>query len=141
MTESLDVLRAELQARGVDDTDMSNEPFDQFHRWFRVCVDAGVHEPEAMVVSSVDDGGRPSSRHVLLRGLDRGFVFFTNITSQKGARAHGATGCGHLLPLERPGPPGTRRRRRREGDRWRGRRLLRVPPAREPDRGLGLTSE
>lgn len=84
MTESLDVLRAELQARGVDDTDMSNEPFDQFHRWFRVCVDAGVHEPEAMVVSSVDDGGRPSSRHVLLRGLDRGFVFFTNVTSQKG---------------------------------------------------------
>ena len=84
MTESLDVLRAELQARGVDDLDMSNEPFGQFHRWFRVCVDAGVHEPEAMIVSSVDDAGRPSSRHVLLRGVDRGFVFFTNFTSQKG---------------------------------------------------------
>lgn len=84
MTESLDVLRAELQSRGVDDADMGDEPVGQFRRWFQVCVDAGVHEPEAMIVSSVDGAGRPSSRHVLMRGVDRGFVFFTNFTSQKG---------------------------------------------------------
>ncbi len=89
MSDSLDVLRAELQARGVDVADMSDEPFAQFQRWFQVCVEAGVHEPEAMIVSSVDDVGRPSSRHVLMRGHDHGFVFFTNATSQKGRELTG----------------------------------------------------
>ncbi len=37
-----------------------------------------------MIVASVDDTGQPSSRHVLLRGVDHGFVFFTNYESQKG---------------------------------------------------------
>ena len=80
----LDVLRAELQERGLRRTDLLDDPFAQFGRWFDVAVDAGLHEPEAMVVSSVGDDGMPSSRHVLLKGLDHGFVFFTNYTSRKG---------------------------------------------------------
>ncbi len=80
----LDVLRAQLQERGLRRTDLLDDPFAQFGRWFDVAVDAGLHEPEAMVVSSVGDDGMPSSRHVLLKGLDHGFVFFTNYTSRKG---------------------------------------------------------
>src|SRR4051794_19203561 len=45
---------------------------------------AGLHEPEAMVVSSVGNDGVPSSRYVLLKGIDHGFVFFTNQQSEKG---------------------------------------------------------
>ena len=63
---------------------MDPDPFTEFGKWFEVCVEAGVHEPEAMVVSSLGGDGRLSSRHVLLKGLDHGFVFFTNYTSQKG---------------------------------------------------------
>jgi pyridoxamine 5'-phosphate oxidase len=81
---SLDARRLELQESGLDDVDMAADPFTQFRVWFEVCVAAGVHEPEAMVVSSLGDGGRLSSRHVLLKGVDHGFVFFTNYTSQKG---------------------------------------------------------
>lgn len=86
MTESLTLAerRAALQARGVDRPELAPEPIAQFRDWFDVCVEAGVHEPEAMIVSTVDADGRPSSRHVLMRGLDHGWVFFTNHQSQKG---------------------------------------------------------
>lgn len=80
----LDVLRLRLQDQGVTEGELAADPFVQFHRWFDVCSTAGVHEPEAMIVSSVSDDAVPSSRHVLLRGLDHGFVFFTNHDSQKG---------------------------------------------------------
>jgi len=80
----LDALRVRLQANGLKRADLAASPFDQFTNWFNVARDAGVHEPEAMIVSSVGADGQPSSRHVLLRGLDHGFVFFTNYTSQKG---------------------------------------------------------
>ena len=80
----LDQLRAELQTRGLRRDDLADDPFEQFARWFDLAVQVGLHEPEAMVVSSVGDDGMPSSRHVLLKGIDRGFVFFTNYTSQKG---------------------------------------------------------
>lgn len=42
-------------------------------------------EPTAMTVATVGEGGRPSARTVLLKGLDeRGFVFYTNFDSSKG---------------------------------------------------------
>lgn len=80
----LDTLRLELQARGVRRSELDADPLVQFGRWFDVSTDAGIHEPEAMIVSTVDGEGMPSSRHVLLKGVDHGFVFFTNYESQKG---------------------------------------------------------
>jgi len=60
-------------------------------------------EPDAMVLSTVDDNGQPSGRFVLLKGFDeRGFVFYTNLESRK-ARALSATGraalCIYWAPL------------------------------------------
>lgn len=81
----LDALRRRLQERGIDRDDLLDDPIAQFRRWFDEAVAAGVHEPEAMVLATADGHGRPSARHVLLRGLDeRGFAFFTNRESQKG---------------------------------------------------------
>ena len=80
----LDARRLELQQSGVSELDLVADPFVQFHQWFDLCVAEGMHEPEAMIVSSIDGVGQPSSRHVLLRGVDHGFVFFTNYQSQKG---------------------------------------------------------
>jgi pyridoxamine 5'-phosphate oxidase len=41
-------------------------------------------EPDAVVLSTVDDDGQPSGRFVLLKAFDdRGFVFYTNLQSRK----------------------------------------------------------
>jgi pyridoxamine 5'-phosphate oxidase len=65
---------------------MLAEPIEQFRRWFDEAVAAGQAEPEAMAVATAAADGRPSVRYVLLRGVDeRGFVFFTNGRSRKGA--------------------------------------------------------
>lgn len=49
-----------------------------------LAVAAGIGEPNAMVLATADEEGDPSSRTVLLKGVDpRGFTFFTNLTSRK----------------------------------------------------------
>ena len=69
----------------LDPASVDPDPIAQFRAWFAAARDAGIYEPEAMTVSTVSADGRPSSRFVLLRGLDeRGFAFFTNYTSAKG---------------------------------------------------------
>ena len=48
-------------------------------------IHAQVPEPTAMSLATVNAQGRPSSRIVLLKGLDpAGFVFYTNYQSRKG---------------------------------------------------------
>jgi pyridoxamine 5'-phosphate oxidase len=60
----------------------------QFARWFADVQAAGLPEPNAMVLATADPEGRPSARHVLLKGYDeRGFVFFTNYASRKATEA------------------------------------------------------
>lgn len=60
------------------------DPLAQLQRWLQEAHDAGVLEPHAMCVSTVHEN-RPSSRMVLLRGLDaRGLVFYTSYFSRKG---------------------------------------------------------
>lgn len=79
-------LRQEYAAGGLSEADVEKDPVAMFRRWLHEAVTAGLHEPNAMVVSTVSAEGRPSSRMVLLKRLDeRGFVFFTNYDSRKGA--------------------------------------------------------
>jgi pyridoxamine 5'-phosphate oxidase len=71
------------------------DPIKQFQAWYRAAQRAGVPEPEAMSIATTTPQGRPSSRMVLLRGVDeRGFVFYTNYNSRKGrelsSNPHGA---------------------------------------------------
>jgi pyridoxamine 5'-phosphate oxidase len=68
------------------ETDLAADWTAQFAAWFTEAVAAGVPEPNAMVVATADRSGRPSARTVLLKDYDeRGFVFFTNYESRKGA--------------------------------------------------------
>ncbi len=61
------------------------DPFRLFHHWFRQALGSSSLDPNAMALSTINPSGRPSSRMVLLKGLDKkGFVFFTNYLSQKG---------------------------------------------------------
>ncbi len=61
------------------------DPIALFAGIYARALASGAKNPEAMVLSTVDGDGRPSSRVVLLRGFDeRGFVFYTNLESRKG---------------------------------------------------------
>ena len=75
--------RAEYEGRGLDRHELDPDPLVQFRRWLADAEDANLAEPNAMAVTTAADGA-PSSRFVLLRGLDeRGFAFYTNHTSEK----------------------------------------------------------
>jgi pyridoxamine 5'-phosphate oxidase len=76
--------RAEYEGHGLDLPDLDPDPLVQFRRWLADAVDASLTEPNAMAVATVAADGSPSSRFVLLRGLDeRGFAFYTNHESEK----------------------------------------------------------
>ena len=67
------------------ETDVLPDALAQFAIWLAQADESEVYEPNAMVLSTVEPSGKPSSRTVLLRTLDdRGFEFFTSYTSQKG---------------------------------------------------------
>ncbi|MGH9123420.1 MAG: pyridoxamine 5'-phosphate oxidase [Acidimicrobiales bacterium] len=81
----------------LDPADVEAEPTVQFQRWFAEAVAAGVPEPEAMCLASVDTDGWPAARMVLMKHVDhRGFVFYTNYKSDKG-RQLGACSRAALL--------------------------------------------
>jgi len=71
--------------RSLERDDLLDDPVAQFRRWLDEAADAGVPLPNAMALATAGADGRPSTRHVLLRGVDtRGFTFFTNRESRKG---------------------------------------------------------
>ncbi|GGZ75948.1 pyridoxine/pyridoxamine 5'-phosphate oxidase [Streptomyces plicatus] len=79
-------MRKQYRAEGLSESELAATPVEQFARWFKqAATDGGLFEPNAMVVSTADAEGRPSSRTVLLKHFDeRGFVFYTNYGSRKG---------------------------------------------------------
>ncbi|MEV0735273.1 pyridoxamine 5'-phosphate oxidase [Streptomyces sp. NPDC050549] len=78
-------MRKQYRMAGLDESDLAAAPMAQFGRWFEeAVVQELVYEPNAMVVSTADPEGRPSSRTVLLKDYDdQGFVFYTNYESRK----------------------------------------------------------
>ena len=92
-------LRADYGRAGLTEDDLAPDPVTFFHGWMRDAVEAGLYEPNAMVVSTVSADGRPSSRMVLLKGLSEdGFVFFTNTGSRKGEELEANPRCALLFP-------------------------------------------
>ena len=62
-----------------------DKPWDGFHAWFNEAVHQGELEANAMVISSVNSEGMPSSRVVYLKEIfEESFVFYTNYLSEKG---------------------------------------------------------
>lgn len=79
--------RIQYETAGLDRGDLDDSPLVQWLRWYDEAASAGVPEPNAMVVSTVDAEGVPDSRIVLARGFDDdGVHFFGNYESAKGAQ-------------------------------------------------------
>ena len=94
-------LRREYGDRGLDLQDLDPDPVSMFGRWLGDTVAAGLHEPNAMVVATATPDGRPSARMVLLKGLDeRGFVFYTNLSSRKGGEIDANPWVSLLFPWQ-----------------------------------------
>lgn len=82
--ERIRTRRVQYETEGLDVADVADDPMEQWHRWHDDAVGAGVAEPNAMTLSTVDLHGVPDARIVLVRGADRdGFTFFTNYESVK----------------------------------------------------------
>lgn len=82
---SLADLRRDYSLAGLTEKDLAKDPFRQFDAWFQEAEAAKIPEPNAMVLATSSREGRPSTRTVLLKGVDgRGFVFFSNYESRKG---------------------------------------------------------
>lgn len=78
-------MRKSYERAELDESSARADPFDQFSEWLDQAVAAKVLEPNAMTLATVDAGGRPSTRVVLIKGFDRrGIVWYTNYASRKG---------------------------------------------------------
>jgi pyridoxamine 5'-phosphate oxidase len=83
---SISDLRREYAHARLDEADVSADPVAEFHRWFSEAQKAKVLEVNAMALATATRDAVPSVRIVLLKGYDeRGFVFFTDYRSRKGA--------------------------------------------------------
>jgi pyridoxamine 5'-phosphate oxidase len=70
----------------LDPGDCDPDPIVEVRRWLQAAVDAPIRTPNAMTLATVDHRGRPAARIVLLKEIDdRGFTFYTNYESRKGA--------------------------------------------------------
>ncbi len=76
--------RREYLKGGLNREDLSPDPVEQFETWLAQAVAGGITDPTAMVLSTVEEGGRPWQRIVLLKDFGhQGFVFYTNSESRK----------------------------------------------------------
>ncbi len=93
ITMSIRHRRVQYETAGLDVSDLAESPIEQWHRWYDDAEAAGLPEPHAMVISTVDAEGNPDARVVLARGVDgHGISFFGNYDSAKGHQLahHGA---------------------------------------------------
>jgi pyridoxamine 5'-phosphate oxidase len=77
-------LRNEYSLKSLDLDHISDNPMDQFQTWFEEALEVKAVEPNAMNLATVNKDHKPSARVLLLKGIDHGFVFFTNYNSRKG---------------------------------------------------------
>lgn len=78
-------IRKDYQQQALSETDVAQQPFDQFQRWWDDAIASRIEEPNAMTLATASADGVPAARIVLLKGFDvKGFTFFTNYESFKG---------------------------------------------------------
>jgi pyridoxamine 5'-phosphate oxidase len=92
-------LREDYAIGGLDEAGAGLDPVALLRRWLHDAIGAGLYDATAMVLSTVDPDGSPSSRMVLCKGLDeRGLVFFTNYESAKAQALAHETRAALLFP-------------------------------------------
>lgn len=99
--EQIQNLRKNYRLASLDEADLHADPFIQFNKWFTQALSAELTEPNAMQLGTVGKNQQPDIRTVLLKGVDNGFVFYTNYHSEKGQHLeHNPKVALHFLWLE-----------------------------------------
>ncbi len=86
MTDHPDLaaMRENYSLAGLDVGELAADWVTQFHTWLDEAIQAGLTEPNAMVLGTSGADGRPASRTVLAKGISTaGVVFYTNLESAK----------------------------------------------------------
>lgn len=98
-SSDLSAAREEYSRGGLTESDLLADPVAMFARWYDEAREAGIHEPNAMVVATASADAVPAARFVLLKGFsDEGFVFFSNTGSRKGQELAANPACALLFP-------------------------------------------
>ncbi|HEV7459543.1 MAG TPA: pyridoxal 5'-phosphate synthase [Solirubrobacteraceae bacterium] len=71
-----------------------DHPAELFRRWLTEAIEAGVQAPHAMTLGTVDEDGRPTTRVLLLKGLDDGRWQFASSRASRKGREIAATPWG-----------------------------------------------
>jgi pyridoxamine 5'-phosphate oxidase len=104
-SEAVERDRRDYALGRLDIPDVDPDPLRQLERWISDAVEAGVGEPNAMTLATVDAAGLPDARIVLLRRItERSLVWFTDRSSTKGAQLAATPAAAlvfHWQPLER----------------------------------------
>ena len=104
-TNSIADLRKSYERAELNEEASSAAPGQQFSKWLEEAIAAQLPEPNAMTLATVGSDLRPSTRVVLIKGLDeRGIVWFTNYDSRKGRELAGNPHAAlqfHWVELER----------------------------------------
>ncbi len=82
-------LRENYELGELLETNVHADPIEQFKLWMNDAIEHKQKEPNAMVLSTINDKGAPSSRVVLVKEIDpNGIIFYTNYNSDKAAHIH-----------------------------------------------------
>ena len=91
--------RREYAKGGLNRKDLSDSPFEQFEQWFTQAMEADIPDASALSLATVSSDGKPTQRTVLLKLFDeKGFIFFTNYTSQKAQQISENANVSMLFP-------------------------------------------
>ena len=98
-------MRKSYELAELDDAHLKDTPHAFFKLWLEEALKAQIPEPTAMTLATVDSHMRPSTRIVLLKGLEsEGLIFYTNYLSRKGQELAGNPHAAlqfHWVELER----------------------------------------
>ena len=98
-------LRKNYGRAELSEAHSEHDPLRQFERWLGEAIEAQLPEPNAMTLATVGSDLRPSTRVVLVKGVDaRGIVWYTNYDSRKGRELAGNPYAAlqfHWVQLER----------------------------------------
>ena len=104
-TNNIADLRKSYERAALNETESLTDPRLQFEQWLQQAIDSEIPEPNAMTLATVSSDLRPSTRVVLIKGVDeRGIVWYTNYNSRKGQELAGNPFAAlqfHWVELER----------------------------------------
>ena len=84
-TAQLEALRKDYSKAQLNESMIGDDPIAFFKQWFHEALDSDVPEPSAVCLATATKSGVPSSRMVLLKGIEEdGFNIYTNYNSRKG---------------------------------------------------------